>query len=119
MQFTRCKPHKRTSPRPLRSIGGQILFNVISFAYDDVGQRPELCVTLLRTVLCRYQPCRMPVSRVLLAGKEIIRPAIQLDRPIQPKDVERHFEIDHKTAVLMLKKVMYKRLAAPFFARKW
>ncbi|MEJ8306433.1 DUF559 domain-containing protein [Saccharibacillus sacchari] len=30
-------------------------FQVISFAYDDVSQRPELCMTLLRMVLGRYR----------------------------------------------------------------
>ncbi|MGO4275110.1 hypothetical protein AB4Z22_35640 [Paenibacillus sp. TAF58] len=34
-------------------------FRVISFAYDDVSQRPDLCITLLRMLLSRYQP-RMP-----------------------------------------------------------
>lgn len=30
-------------------------YQVISFAYDDVSQHPELCITLLRMVLSRYQ----------------------------------------------------------------
>lgn len=80
-------------------------FHVISFAYDDVEKRPELCITLLRMVLSRYQPGLAPVSRARFAEKEILRLAIQLVRPIRPKDVERHFDIDHKTAVLMLKKL--------------
>ncbi len=88
-------------------------YNVISFAYDDVEQRPDLCMTLLRTVLSRYQPGQMPVSRALLAEKEIIRLAIQLGGPIRPKDVERHFEIDHRTAVLMLKKLCEKGWLLP------
>jgi very-short-patch-repair endonuclease len=29
-------------------------FTVISFAFDDVEQRPELCLTLLRMVLSRF-----------------------------------------------------------------
>jgi hypothetical protein len=78
-------------------------YQVISFAYDDVEQRPELCITLLRMVLSRYQSGRAPVSRALLAEKEIIRLAIQLARPIRPKDVELHFAVNPKTAALMLK----------------
>lgn len=30
-------------------------FQVISFAYDDAAHRPELCMTLLRIVLIRFQ----------------------------------------------------------------
>jgi very-short-patch-repair endonuclease len=88
-------------------------FHVISFAYDDVEQRPDLCITLLRMVLSRYQPVQAPISRALLAEKEIVRLAIQLAQPIRPKDVERHFEIDHKTAVLMLKKLCAKGWLLP------
>lgn len=29
-------------------------FHVVSFAYDDVAQRPDLCITLLRMVKSRY-----------------------------------------------------------------
>lgn len=80
-------------------------YHVISFAYDDIEQRPDLCISLLRMVLSRYQPNQTPISRTLLAEKEIIRLAIRLAQPIRPKDVERHFVIDHKTAVLMLQKL--------------
>ncbi|MFC3841647.1 hypothetical protein [Paenibacillus sp. GCM10012304] len=31
-------------------------FHVISFAYDDIEQRPDLCITLLRMMLSKYQP---------------------------------------------------------------
>ncbi|EOS53437.1 hypothetical protein [Paenibacillus barengoltzii] len=44
-------------------------YQVISFAYDDVEQRPELCINLLRMVLSRYHPDQVPVTRGLLAGK--------------------------------------------------
>ncbi|MEX2460841.1 MAG: DUF559 domain-containing protein [Paenibacillaceae bacterium] len=76
-------------------------FHVISFAYDDVEQRPELCISLLRMVLSRFHSNKAPVSRILLAEKEIIRLTIERIRPIRPKDVEEHFKISHKTAVLL------------------
>jgi hypothetical protein len=53
-------------------------YRVVSFAYDDVEQRPELCITLLRMVMSRYQPDQSPVSRALLAEREIVRLTIQL-----------------------------------------
>ncbi len=88
-------------------------FHVISFAYDDVEKRPDLCIALLRMAIDRYRPGRPPVSRALLAEKEIIRLAIQLARPIRPKDVAGHFELDHKTAVRMLQKLCEKGWLSP------
>lgn len=90
-------------------------YHVISFAYDDVEQRPDLCIALLRMVLSRFQSSQTPVSRTILAEKEIIRLAVQLAQPIRPKDVERHFEIDHKTAVLMLRKLCTKGWLTPSY----
>jgi hypothetical protein len=88
-------------------------YQVISFAYDDVEQRPDLCISLLRMLLGNYQASESPVSRALLAEKEIIRLAIALAQPIRPKDVMQHFEIDHKTAVIMLQKLCAKRWLVP------
>jgi hypothetical protein len=88
-------------------------YRVISFAYDDVEQRPDVCVALLRMVLSRYQPHQSPVSRSLLAEKEIVRFAIRNVRPIRPKDIERHFEIDHRTAVHMLQQLCAKGWLRP------
>ncbi|GGG17293.1 hypothetical protein [Paenibacillus abyssi] len=93
-------------------------YHVISFAYDDVEQQPELCATMLRMVLSRYQPSQTPISRALLAEKEIIRLALQLAKPIRPKDVEQHFGIDHKTAVLMLQKLCTKGWLIPSYSGK-
>lgn len=90
-------------------------YNVISFAYDDVQQRPDLCITLLRMVLSRYQPAQTPVSRMLLMEKELIRLTISLARSIRPKDVELHFDVDHKTAVLLLQKLCGKGWLLPAY----
>lgn len=77
-------------------------YHVISFAYDDVEQRPELCMTLLRMVLGRYQPAESPVSRLQLMEQEVIRLTLRLARPIRPLDIEQHFEITYKTAIRLL-----------------
>jgi hypothetical protein len=88
-------------------------YHVISFAYDDVEQRPELCITLLRMVLSRYQHGKTPISRAQLAEKEIIRLAIGLAQPIRPKDIEEHCTINHRTAVMMLQKLCAKGWLLP------
>lgn len=90
-------------------------YQVISFAYDDVEQRPELCIALLRMVLARYQASPTPVTRAQMAEKEVLRFAIQHAEPIRPKDVEQHFDIDHRTAVKMLKKLCSKGMLSPSF----
>jgi hypothetical protein len=48
-------------------------YPVISFSYDDVEQRPEVCIALLRMVMCRFHAHSAPISRAVLAEKEIIR----------------------------------------------
>lgn len=88
-------------------------YHVISFAYDDVEQRPELCMTLLRMVLGRFHPSDAPVSRVLLMEQEIIRLAVQLARPIRPQDVKEHFNITYKTAIRILRSLTEKGWLLP------
>jgi very-short-patch-repair endonuclease len=88
-------------------------YQVISFAYDDVEQRPDLCITLLRMVLSRYQPASTPITRALLAEKEVIRLALGQPRPLRPKDVEHHFQVDHKTAVQLLRGLCTKGYLIP------
>lgn len=58
-------------------------YHVISFAYDDVEQRPELCMTLLRMVLGRYQPAEAPVSPCAAYGTGG-SPASHSTRPAHP-----------------------------------
>lgn len=88
-------------------------YHVISFAYDDIEQRPDLCITLLRMVLSRHQPSSSPISRDTLAEKEIILLTLHLAKSIRPKDVEKHLCIDHKTAVSLLKRLCAKGWLLP------
>jgi len=88
-------------------------YHMISFAYDDVERRPELCINLLRMVISRYQPSMVPVSRAQLAQKELIRLAHQLARPIRPIDVAQHFEVDKKTFIRMLQGLCTKGWLQP------
>ncbi|MDQ8734149.1 DUF559 domain-containing protein [Paenibacillus sp. LHD-38] len=90
-------------------------YHVISFAYDDVEKNPELCMTMLRMVLSRFEPGQAQISRTQLAEKEIIRLAIRQAEPIRPKDVERHFGMDHKTAVHHLRNLCARGWLQPFY----
>lgn len=88
-------------------------YHVISFAYDDVEQRPGLCMTLLRMVLGRYQPAEAPAARIQLMEQEVIRLAVQLARPIRPQDVRQHFAVDYRTAVRTLRSLSDKGWLLP------
>lgn len=89
-------------------------YHVISFSYDDVEQRPDLCIQLLRMVLARYQPSTSPILKPLGAEYELIRLALKLAQPIRPKDVVLHFEVDHKTAIKMIQSLCQKGWLYPY-----
>jgi len=90
-----------------------MVFQVISFAYDDVAHRPELCMTLLRMVFSRYHPETSPVNLNGVAEREIIRLTCMLARPLRPIDVETHLSINHRTAVRTLQSLCAKGLFSP------
>jgi DNA-binding CsgD family transcriptional regulator len=88
-------------------------YQVISFAYDDVEQRPELCITLLRVVLSRYLIVDAPRGRLLLAEKEIMRLVIRNAGTVRPKEVADYFTLDPKTVRVMLKSLCEKGWLTP------
>lgn len=88
-------------------------FRVVSFAYDDVAHRPELCITLLRMLLGRFQPGVPPVDRAVLAEQEVIRLAYSLARLVRPIDIAKHFKVNHRTAVRLLQTVCAKGWLRP------
>ncbi|WP_236335092.1 DUF559 domain-containing protein [Paenibacillus auburnensis] len=88
-------------------------YRVISFAYDDVERRPELCISLLRLIMGRYQAAEAPVSRLQLMEQEVIRLAIRLTGTVRPQDVKQHFGIDYKTEVRTLRSLSDKGWLLP------
>jgi len=77
-------------------------FHVISFSYEDVEKRPDICIRLLRMVMSRYIHLQQPVSLPSLIEKELIRYAIQCAGEIRPIEVREYLDIDYKTAAKML-----------------
>jgi hypothetical protein len=84
---------------------------VVSFAYDDVAQRPELCRNLLSMLHGRYRFGSGAGDSSSRAEKEILLLAYRLARPIRPKGV--HDELpqpsDGRSA---FEDVMRERIAA-------
>lgn len=88
-------------------------YQVVSFAYDDVEQRPELCMTLMRMVLGRYMTSAVPEGKTLLAEREVIRFVIRQAGPVRPQDIAKYFGLDPKTARQMLYKLCDKGWLCP------
>lgn len=83
-------------------------YQVISFSYDDVTGNPDLCITLLRMVLSRYQAEEPEVTLQNVAEREIVRLACRLARPIRPIDLEQHLSINRRTAIRRLQSLCSK-----------
>ncbi|WP_151736562.1 hypothetical protein [Paenibacillus tengchongensis] len=81
---------------------------VIPFAYDDVEQRPELCVTLLRMLLSRYMASPAPEGRLLLEEREAVRYMISAGGTVRPKDVGNYFSLAPKTVRNLLTRLQEK-----------
>jgi hypothetical protein len=88
-------------------------FRIYSFAYDNVAYHPDLCISLLRMNMSQFQPAQAPVSPVILIEREVIRLALGLPRFLRPIDVEKHFEVNHRTAVKWLKRLVEKGWLRP------
>jgi hypothetical protein len=93
-------------------------YQVVSFAYDDVEQRPELCISLLRMVSSRFVPQQGRTSKTQLIEKEAIRLAVQLARPIRASDLTNHLEIDVKTAFVLMQRLTEKGWITPVIKGK-
>lgn len=88
-------------------------YQVVSFAYDDVVNRPELCVTLLGLVISRYHADSSSVSVPTVTEREIIRYGCMLARPLRPIDVKTHLRLNHRTALRFLHSLCDKGLLLP------
>jgi len=74
-------------------------YRLLSFSYDNVANKPDICVTLLRLFLSQFQASDQPVVRPTdLLEKEIIRLAYKLARPFRPIDVTHRLNINYRTA---------------------
>lgn len=83
-------------------------YRVISFSYDDVAQRPDHCISLLRLLFSQYEPSQAPVGVAQLTEKEVIRLALYLARPLRPIDVSKHFDVNHRTAIKWINSLCQK-----------
>ncbi|MFC5530304.1 hypothetical protein [Cohnella yongneupensis] len=88
-------------------------YRLVSLAYDDVAERPELVISLLKLFLSQFQPHTMPGKLAPLAEKEIIRLALRLARPFRPVDVSRHLDLNYRTTMKHLNNLLAKKWIKP------
>ncbi|MFF2018651.1 hypothetical protein [Paenibacillus sp. NPDC058177] len=88
-------------------------YQVLSFAYDDVEQRPELCITLLRLALSRHQTISLPEGRMGLLEKEIMRFVVGQGGRVRPKTVADFFALDSRRARTLLSELSVKGWLVP------
>lgn len=88
-------------------------YQVISFSYDDVAHRPELCITLLRMLISRFQTATSPVSLDNVIEREIIRLTYTIAKPLRPIDIRTHLDINYRTAVRVLQSLCKKGWLIP------
>lgn len=79
-------------------------YHVVSFAYDDIVERPELCMTLLRLILGRFGHEAFGGNELRLNRheREAVLFAVRLARPVRPIELVKELEMDHRTAVKLL-----------------
>ncbi|NUU59641.1 hypothetical protein HPT30_04640 [Paenibacillus sp. JW14] len=88
-------------------------YQVLSFAYDDVEQRPDLCITLLRLALSRHQTIKAPDGRVQLMEKEVMRFVVGQAGSIRPKDVADFFALNPRRVRMLLSGLCEKGWLVP------
>lgn len=88
-------------------------WNVLRFSYHDVRDKPRMCIQILQ----QYFGARLgsaadaDSSADDILEKEIIRYALQLDRPIRPINIEKLLQIGQKrTKTILLRMLSTKNL---------
>lgn len=88
-------------------------YRILSFSYDNVAQKPDLCITLLRIFVSQFESAAKPVAATDLLEKEIMRLAFKLARPFRPIDMTRQLQINYRTAKKRIGNMVAKELIAP------
>src|SRR5690606_1356157 len=77
-------------------------FRIISFAYDDSEQQPDLLIALLRMLLSRYEELQMTSSSLTFAENEIVRLALSNFSSVRPKDIIEQLRMNYRRAFNLL-----------------
>lgn len=97
-------------------------WRMIHFSFDDIQNRPEVCRMLLQLVISPHLIRTTSAASLTPFEKEVLRLAINLSRPIRPKDIINCFDVNFRTArnwltCLVEKGVLRKKSANGAYAR--
>jgi DNA-binding MarR family transcriptional regulator len=79
-------------------------YRVVSFAYDDVKEQPELLIALLRLLLSLYEPAHL-TDKLIFVESEMIRLSLTLGGTIRPKDAVNLLGMTSRRAVGILQQL--------------
>ncbi|NOV01693.1 hypothetical protein GC097_16885 [Paenibacillus sp. LMG 31457] len=90
-------------------------WKMIHFSFDDIQHRPEICRMLLQLVIGPHMLQNAPSSAISISPeeKEVIRFAINLGKPIRPKDLTSQCGINFRTARKRLHSLAEKGILRP------
>lgn len=83
-------------------------WKMLHFSFDDIQKRPDTCRMLLQMVIGPYLLRNHQIRPAGLIEKEVIRLAWNLGRPVRPKDVIDHLDVDFRTARKWLRSLVDK-----------
>lgn len=74
-------------------------YRVVSIAYDDIREQPDLIVAMLRMLLSQYESEAALAPTLTFAASEIVRTALVIGRLIRPLDLQQTLGMTHRRAV--------------------
>ncbi|MFC5469546.1 hypothetical protein ACFPPD_12505 [Cohnella suwonensis] len=93
----------------LQAIG----YRLVCLTYDDVAERPNQCITLLRLYFSQFHASDAPVTLSLFGEKEVLRFALRQSGAIRPIDVSRYLQTDPRTTKRLLEQLVAKGWLTP------
>lgn len=91
-------------------------WRMIYFSFDDVQNRPDICIMLLKHALGTHMirgRSDAPTITIPTAEKDILRFAFQTGGRIGPKDLIDRFRINYRTARKRLQSLSTKGMLKP------
>lgn len=88
-------------------------WRIISLSADVVIHHPETCRMMVKMIMAQYLPGQPPFRKAAWYESEILKLACNLGRPLRPVDVERHFAINHRSAIQWIRQLCEKNYLKP------
>lgn len=94
-------------------------WKMIHFSFDDVQQRPEVCIMLLQMLIGPYLIRSRSAGPITAAEKDVLQLAWSLGRPIRAKDVADACQVNYRTARKRLQALVHLGALRPIVRSKY